>query len=210
MPFKLKSGDSLVIATHNPGKVWEFEQLFAPYGIKPVAASEFGTPEPEETGETFADNALLKASITAMVTGQIALADDSGLCVEALGGAPGVYSARWAGPGKDFSVAMARVQAELEALGATTPEARRAAFVCVLCLAGPAGEAEFFEGRVEGCVTWPARGANGFGYDPIFVPDGYDMTFGEMEPSLKYTMTHRARAFAKFKAACLNNENDAA
>lgn len=200
---RLTRGETLVIATHNKGKLWEIQQLLNPYDITAAGAGELGVPEPEETGETFHDNARLKAVISAFATSRDALADDSGLVVEALDGAPGIYSARWAGEDRDFSLAMKRVEEELQAKGATTPDKRRASFVCVLCLANPFGAAQFFEGRVSGHLVWPPRGENGFGYDPMFVPDGYDLTFGEMEPSQKYALTHRARAFDQFRAAVL-------
>ncbi len=205
MVLRLKRGDKLVIATHNPGKVWEFQQLFTPYGVELIAAGDLGIPEPEETGESFTDNARLKAVISAFASGLPALGDDSGLEVEALGGAPGIYSARWAGETRDFSIAMAKLEDELKAKGATEKAARRAQFTCVLCLAEPEGEPDFYEGHVPGHVVWPPRGTNGFGYDPMFVPDGFDITFGEMEPSLKYTMTHRAVAFRQLEAAVLKN-----
>lgn len=201
--IRLQRGDTLVVATHNKGKLWEIQQLLEPFGITAKGAGELGVPEPEETGKTFHDNARLKAVICAFATGQPTLADDSGLEVEALGGAPGIYSARWAGDGRDFMVAMRRVEDELQAKGATQPEQRRASFVCVLCLANPSGEVQFFEGRVSGRLVWPPRGTRGFGYDPMFLPDGHDQTFGEMEPSLKYGLTHRARAFDQFRAAVL-------
>jgi XTP/dITP diphosphohydrolase len=200
----LKHGDCLVIATHNKGKVREFEDLCAPIGVNVVSSAALGLPEPEETGTTFAENASLKAVATAVATGKIALADDSGLAVDALDGAPGIYSARWAGESRDFGAAMRKVEAELVARGATAPEARRARFVCVLCLANPAGEVQFFEGTVAGHLVWPPRGTNGFGYDPMFVADGRDLTFGEMDPAAKHAISHRANAFAAFKAALVS------
>lgn len=205
MTLRLKRGDSLVVATHNKGKLWEIQQLLNPYGVTAVAAGDLGAPEPEETGETFEENAQLKALIAAFATGQFALADDSGLSVEALGGAPGIYSARWAGEERDFRIAMQRVEDELQAKGAREPSQRRAEFICVLCLANPVGSVQFFEGRVPGRLIWPPRGTNGFGYDPIFVPDGYEQTFGEMEPAQKYELSHRARAFDAFKAAIIQS-----
>ena len=210
MPLRLTRGDSLVIATHNRGKLREIRELLEPYGIGVLSAGELGVPEPVETGETFAENAQLKAVITAFATSQPALADDSGLAVEALDGAPGIHAARWAGEPRDFTRAMARVEEELEAKGAVTPEARRAKFVCVLCLANPMGAVQFFEGTVEGHLVWPPRGTNGFGYDPIFVPDGYEQTFGEMDPAKKHAISHRANAFAAFKAAVLDGDGSAA
>jgi len=199
--FELGRGDSLVIATHNKGKVREFVDLFAPLGVSVVSSAELGLDEPEETGATFAENAQLKAIATAVATGKVALADDSGLAVDALDGAPGIYSARWAGESRDFAHAMQKVEAELQARGATAPDARRARFVCVLCLANPAGEVQFFEGTVRGHLVWPPRGSNGFGYDPMFVADGRDITFGEMDPAEKHAISHRANAFAAFKSA---------
>lgn len=210
MPLRLTRGDSLVIATHNRGKLREIRELLEPYGIGVLSAGELGVPEPVETGETFAENAQLKAVITAFATSQPALADNSGLAVEALDGAPGIHAARWAGEPRDFTRAMARVEEELEAKGAVTPEARRAKFVCVLCLANPMGAVQFFEGTVEGHLVWPPRGTNGFGYDPIFVPDGYEQTFGEMDPAKKHAISHRANAFAAFKAAVLDGDGSAA
>lgn len=184
--------DRLVIATHNPGKLLEIRDLLAPFGVAVLSAGALGLPEPEETGESFAANARLKAEAAAAGAGLPALADDSGLCVEALGGAPGIHSARWAGPDKDFRQAMARVERELA--GQTD---RRAHFVCALALARPGGETRIFEGRVEGTLVFPPRGSRGFGYDPIFLPDGEGETFGEMDPPRKHAMSHRARAFAR-------------
>jgi XTP/dITP diphosphohydrolase len=206
MTARLRPGERLVIATHNPGKVWELQQLFAPLGVKLSTARELFIPEAEENGDTFAANAALKALESAQAAGIMALADDSGLAVNALGGEPGIYSARWAGDKRDFRVAMQEVEDRLRALGTAD---RTAEFVCVLCLAAPDGETVFFEGRVRGHLVWPPRGTNGFGYDPMFVPDGYGITFGEMEPELKNTMTHRARAFAKLKAAIVEDGGSA-
>ena len=188
-------GKQLVIASHNAGKVREIGELLEPYGIEGVAASALGLPEPEETGATFLANAELKAHAAAEA-GLPALADDSGLAVAALDGAPGISSARWAGPGRDFSHAMAKVH---DRLG---DRPREAAFVAALALAWPDGHVECFEGRVEGRLVWPPRGNRGFGYDPIFVPDGHDETFGEIAPEAKARITHRARAFEKLAAAC--------
>ncbi len=210
MALRFKSGDSLAVASHNKGKLREFRDLLDPYGIKVVSSEELGVPEPVETGETFEENAQLKAVITAFASGMPALADDSGLAVQALGGAPGIHSARWAGSPRDFYKAMARVEEELQAKGAVTPEMRRAKFVCMLCLANPLGAAQFFEGTVEGHLVWPPRGDKGFGYDPIFVPDGYDRTFGEMDPAHKHAISHRANAFAAFRAAVLTGDGGAA
>ena len=204
---RLKSGDSVVVATHNQGKLREFRDLFEPLGITVFSSSELGVTEPEETGETFDENARLKAVATAAATGRLALADDSGLAVEALGGAPGIHSARWAGEPRDFYRAMSRVEDELQSRRATAPELRRAKFVCLLCLANPAGAVQFFEGTVPGHLVWPPRGTKGFGYDPMFVPDGYDVTFGEMDPVEKHAISHRARAFAAFRAAVLDGDS---
>jgi len=191
------TGDSLVIASHNKGKVREIAEMVVDLGIQVVSAGELGLPEPEETGDTFIANAVLKAKSGAEASGRPCLADDSGLCVSALGDAPGIYSARWAGPDRDFSLAIARAQKEL---GDT--EDRRAHFVCVLALAWPDGHVETFEGRVDGTLATASRGAHGFGYDPIFVPDGFERTFGEMLPHEKSPLTHRADAFRKLVAAC--------
>ena len=189
----------LVIASHNAGKVREIRALLGPYGIEPVSAAELDLPEPAETGTTFVANAELKALQAADLSGLPALADDSGLCVEALGNEPGIFSARWAGPEKDFRVAMQRVE---DAILRTGPEASRDAhFVCALALAWPDGHIEWFEGRVDGTLVWPPRGDRGFGYDPMFVPNGHDLTFGEMEPDHKHGMSHRADAFRQLVAA---------
>jgi len=190
----LARGQTLVVASHNPGKVREINELLAPLGIETKGAAELGLAEPEETGETFAANAELKARAAADVSGLAALADDSGLSVTALDGAPGIYSARWAGPHKAFSFAMARVQKELARKQAKDLSAK---FVCALALAEPHGECEVFEGEVHGHLVFPGRGTRGFGYDPIFVADGMDKTFGEIDPAVKHGMSHRARAFAK-------------
>jgi XTP/dITP diphosphohydrolase len=188
----------LVVATHNAGKAAEIADLLAPHGVEVVAAGELGLPEPEETGTSYVENALLKARAAADGSGLPALADDSGLSVAALDGAPGIHSARWAGPKRDFGAAMARVEAELAAMRATD---RSAAFICALALAWPDGRTEVYEGRVDGRLSFPPRGTAGFGYDPIFVADGQTQTFGEMEPARKHAMSHRARAFAKLAAA---------
>jgi XTP/dITP diphosphohydrolase len=192
--MKLARGSTLVIASHNKGKVREIRELLEPFALTIRGAAELGLPEPEETGVTFAENALLKARAAADASGEAALADDSGLAVAALGGAPGIYSARWAGEVRDFSQAMARVERELDAKNATN---RSAKFVCVLALAKPAGETEIFEGEVEGTLAFPPRGDKGFGYDPIFVANGMSETFGEITPATKHGMSHRARAFRK-------------
>ena len=197
----LKPGDTIVIASHNPGKVREIAALLASLGLKAVSAGELGLEEPEETGTTFEENAIIKAKAAAGAAGMVALADDSGLCVDALGGAPGIHSARWGGPEKDFRKAMERVEQELRKAGAMTPEQRKAHFTCALALAWPDGTAETFTGEVHGHIVWPPRGEKGFGYDPIFVPEGHDITFGEMAPEKKDAMSHRARAFEKLLAA---------
>ncbi|MGD0531189.1 MAG: RdgB/HAM1 family non-canonical purine NTP pyrophosphatase [Methyloceanibacter sp.] len=199
----LRRGDRIVIASHNAGKVKEFAELFAPFGIETVSASELDLPEPEETGKSFVDNAKLKAIAAAKASGLPALADDSGLEVAALGGEPGIHSARWGGRAKDFGVAMARVDSELTATGASNRDAN---FTCALALAAPDGSAQMFEGKVFGTVVWPPRGARGFGYDPVFVPDGYDETFGEMEPGLKDAISHRAHAFEKLMLAVYDDD----
>ena len=194
---KLKPG-KLVIASHNQGKVREILEMLAPYGIEPVSAADLDLPEPEETGTTFLANAELKALQAADLTGLPALADDSGLCVDALNGEPGIFSARWAGETKDFKVAMQRVNDAIEATG---PDASRDAhFICVLALAWPDGHVEWFEGRVDGTLVWPPRGTGGFGYNPIFAPLGSDLTFAEM-PDAKKAISHRAMAFEKMMAA---------
>jgi XTP/dITP diphosphohydrolase len=190
-------GGRLVVASHNPGKVREIGELLAPYKADVISAGALSLPEPEETESTFIDNAVLKARAAAMASGHPALSDDSGLCVSGLGGAPGIYSARWAGPGKDFAVAMRRVEQELGA----NPD-RAAKFVCALALCWPDGHCESFEGEVHGTLVFPPRGHKGFGYDPIFVPDGHRVTFAEMDPAAKHAMSHRANAFAKLVAAC--------
>lgn len=192
----LRPDAPLLVATHNSGKAREILELLGPYVLGVKTSSELGLSEPEETGATFAENALIKALEAARQSGMTALADDSGLCVPALGGAPGIYSARWAGPKKDFSVALQRVHQEL---GASAD--RSAYFICVLALAWPDGYSQTFEGRVDGAIVWPARGEHGFGYDPIFVPKGHTLTFGEMQPEHKHRMSHRARAFEKLVAS---------
>lgn len=196
MRRKLTSG-RLVVATHNPGKLAEIDDLLGPHGIEVVSATSLGISEPEEMEATFAGNARLKAAHSARASGLPALSDDSGLCVDALGGDPGVQSARWAGPVKDFALAMRNIEEKLQAIGALAPAARRAHFISALCLAWPDGQDEIFEGRVDGTLVWPPRGSNGFGYDPMFVPDGFAETFGEMQPAEKHQMSHRARAFGK-------------
>jgi XTP/dITP diphosphohydrolase len=193
---KLQPG-KLVIASHNQGKVREIRALLAPYGIEPVSAGDLGLPEPEETGTTFAENALIKARASADGSGLPALADDSGLCVAALGGDPGVYTADWAetSGGRDWYLAMGKVEEKLKALGPGVD--RSAQFVCTLALCWPDGETALFEGKVSGHLTWPPRGTQGFGYDPVFIPDGSDQTFAEIAPEAKHAISHRAEAFKK-------------
>jgi len=201
---------ALVIATHNPGKLRELRELLAPFGIEAASAGELGLAEPEETGATFRDNARIKATAAATAAQQPAFADDSGLVVDALGGAPGIHSARWAGPLKDFAAAMRRIEDELGHCGAVRPEQRRAHFACALCVAWPDQHLEEFEGRIDGTLVWPPRGASGFAYDPIFLPDGHARTFGEMTSDEKHGLppsgaglSHRARAFRQLAEACL-------
>lgn len=207
-----KLSGRVVIATHNPGKLREMRELLAPYGIEATSAGELNLESPEETGNTFEENSRIKARAAARAANLPALADDSGLMVDALGGEPGVQSARWAGPDKDFARAMRVIEEKLAAAGATTPALRRAAFVSVLTLAWPDGAEEVFEGEVEGTLVWPPRGTQGFGYDPMFLPDGHERTFGEMSGEEKHGMpprgpglSHRARAFMALAAACLPN-----
>ena len=192
--MKLPRGSVLVVASHNPGKVREIRALLGPHGIEPLGAADLNLPEPEETGATFIANAELKARAAADASGHPALADDSGLWVNALGGDPGILSARWAGPKKDFRLAMARIEKELREKGATNLTAK---FVCALSLAMPHGEMVSFEGEVHGALVFPPRGDHGFGYDPIFIAQGESETFGEMEPHKKHAMSHRARAIEK-------------
>lgn len=200
------AGRTLVVATHNEGKRREFAELFAPFGVEVRSAAEWGLPEPAETGTTFEENALIKAQAASLATGLPALSDDSGLCIDALGGAPGVYTADWATlpeGGRDFGQAMERAEREMEASG---DPSRRGRFVSVICLSSPEGEAEYFRGEVEGELVWPPRGEKGFGYDPMFLPDGHARTFGEMISEEKHglkadgsePLSHRARAFQKF------------
>jgi XTP/dITP diphosphohydrolase len=195
------TGERLVVASHNPGKLREIAKLLAPLRIETISAAALGLAEPEETGDTFEANAELKALAAAGASGLPAIADDSGLCVDALDGAPGIHSARWAGPTKDFRAAMARVEREL----ADVPPAERTAhFVCALCLAWPDGHAETFIGRIDGRLVFPPRGDKGFGYDPIFLAAGEHQAFGEMDPAKKHAMSHRARAFAQLITACFD------
>lgn len=202
-----------MVATHNPGKLVEMNELLGPFGIEAVSAGALGLPEPDETGTMFAENAAIKAQTACRGSGLPALADDSGLCVEALDGAPGLFSARWAGPAKDFAAAMARIEAELARRGATSPQRRRAHFVSALVVAWPDGQEVVFEGRVHGTLVWPPRGERGFGYDPMFQPDGFEQTFGEMSSDEKHgidwnaadprPLSHRARAFLQLARGCL-------
>jgi len=196
MTMKLPQ-DKIVVASHNPGKVREIADLLRPLGIDTVSAGELDLPEPEETATTFEGNARLKAEAAAAASGLAALSDDSGLCVDTLGGAPGIFSARWAGPSKDFSIAMQKVEHELRDRYALSPNQRQAHFVCALCLAIPGQEPRVYRGEVHGVMVWPPRGEKGFGYDPVFQPEGHQITFGEMDPDAKHAMSHRARAFAQ-------------
>lgn len=200
----------LVIATHNPGKLAEMKELLAPHGIEAVSAGELGLGEPDETGNDFRSNAAIKAIAAAQATKLPSFADDSGIVVDALDGAPGIFSARWAGPNKDFAAAMAQIERLLQERGATTPDERTAHFVSALCVAWPDGHLEEVEARVDGTLVWPPRGTAGFGYDPMFLPNGYDRTFGEMTsiekhglPPLGLGLSHRARAFVKLAEICL-------
>ncbi len=210
MPRALQG--KVVIATHNAGKIREFRELLAPFGVEAVSAGELGLAEPDETGTTFPENAALKAHAAARAANLPALADDSGLVVDALDGAPGLFSARWAGPAKNFQAAMARVNSELRKRGHTTADARRAHFIAALCVAWPDGHEEVYEGRAHGSIVWPPRGANGFGYDSCFQPDGDSRTFGEVSAEEKHgidwanggaALSHRARAFVLLASACL-------
>jgi XTP/dITP diphosphohydrolase len=197
MARRIAPGQTLVLASHNPGKLREIEALLRPHGVEVVSAGALGLPEPPETAPDFAGNARIKALAAATGSDLPALSDDSGFCVAALGGQPGVLSARWAGPTKDFGTAMALVN---DRLGSS--EDRRAWFIAALCLAWPDGHTQTFLGRIDGTVTWPPRGERGFGYDPIFVPAGDHQTFGEMDPEQKHAISHRARAFAQVLASC--------
>lgn len=204
----------IVVASHNEGKLREFADLMAPFGFEAKSAREFGLPEPDETGTTFEENAYIKAFAAAKATGLPALSDDSGLCIDALGGDPGVYTANWAETPdgrRDFGMAMEKAEAAMQKAGAVEPAQRTGRFVAVICLAFPDGEAEYYRGEVEGHLVWPPRGELGFGYDPMFLPDGYDGTFGEMTAEQKHgwkpgspeALSHRARAFQKFARARL-------
>ncbi|TPI46191.1 RdgB/HAM1 family non-canonical purine NTP pyrophosphatase [Mesorhizobium sp. B2-9-1] len=205
----------IVVASHNEGKLREFADLMAPFGFEAKSAKEYGLPEPDETGTTFEENAYIKAYAAAKATGLPALSDDSGLCVDALDGAPGVYTANWAEKpdgSRDFGMAMQKTETALQEAGATDPKERAGRFVAVICLAFPDGEAEYYRGEAEGTLVWPPRGTLGFGYDPVFLPNGFDRTFGEMSAQEKHgwkpgqarALSHRARAFQKFAEARLN------
>ncbi len=196
MPRRFPGG-KLILASHNQGKVREIRELLAPYNAEVISAGELGLPEPEETGLSFVANAELKSLAAAMDAQMIAISDDSGLAVDALNGAPGIYSARWAGPEKDFGLAMRKIQNAMD-----DSPVKTARFICALSLAWPDGHCETVEGKVEGTLTFPPRGEHGFGYDPIFIPEGFDITFGEMDPARKHEMSHRADAFRKLVAAC--------
>lgn len=202
-PKALHAGDRLVIASHNIGKVWEMAELLAPYGIETIAAAELGLAEPEETGETFIENAALKAAAAAKGAGLPALADDSGLEVAALDGAPGLFSARWGGERRDFNIAMQKVHDAMEKNGS---DDKTANFTSALAVAWPDGTVCTFEGKVFGTIVWPKRGTRGFGYDPIFLPNGYEESFGEMDPDEKQAISHRARAFQMMMTALYNSE----
>jgi XTP/dITP diphosphohydrolase len=196
--IRLSPGNTLVIASHNPGKVREIRELLKSFGLDVIGAADLKLDEPEETGTTFAENAMLKAKAASAASNLPALADDSGLSVAALNGAPGIYSARWAGPNKDFRTAMTRVEDEMRRSG--NPD-KRAHFVCALALSAPGAGTEIFEGRAYGTIDFPPRGQFGFGYDPIFMPEGHRFTFAEMDPHAKHAISHRAKAFDKFVKA---------
>lgn len=208
---------SLVLASHNAGKLKEIRAMMEPYGYEVTSVGELGLPEPAEEGTTFEANAYTKAWAAAEATGKVSLSDDSGLCVEALAGDPGVYTADWAekpdGSGRDFDMAMAKVETALAEKQASSPDQRRGYFCAVLCLCWPDGHAEYFRGEAHGTMVWPPRGELGFGYDPVFQPDGHERTFGEMNADEKHSLkdgdglSHRAKAFAKFAAACLNDQS---
>lgn len=207
--IRFQPGDRLLLATHNRGKVKEFRELLAPFELDVVSAGDLGLPEPEETGSTYEENARLKARAAADASGLPSLADDSGLDVDILGGKPGIHTARWAGPSRDFAAAMRRVEDAIQAAGASGPADRRGSFNATLCLALPGAGDMIFTGRAEGTLVWPPRGDLGFGFDPVFMPDGHDRTFGEMPSAMKHSwspghvgLSHRARAFARFVEAC--------
>jgi len=195
-------GDKLVVASHNPGKVREIRALLEEFGVEPISAGDLGLPEPVEDGDTFIANAEIKALAAATASNMVSLSDDSGFAVEALNGDPGIYSARWAGPTKDFAIAMQAVESKLVEKKEAGDDRRAASFICALTLAWPDGHMESFEGRVEGTAIWPPRGNKGFGYDPVFVPQGHEKTFAEMEPEGKHTISHRADAFRQLIDAC--------
>jgi XTP/dITP diphosphohydrolase len=212
----LPKGTKIVVASHNDGKLKEFADLMGPFGLEAKSAREYGLPEPDETGTTFEENAYIKAHAAAKATGLPALSDDSGLMIDALDGAPGVYTANWAeAPDgtRDFGVAMQRAEVAMQEVGAVEPGQRKGRFVAVICLASPDGEAEYFRGEAPGTLVWPPRGDRGFGYDPVFVPDGYTRTFGEMtaeekhgwKPGQAEALSHRAKAFQKFARAKLGS-----
>ena len=214
--MQLVKGTKIVVASHNDGKLKEFADLMGPFGLEAKSAREYGLPEPEETGTTFEENAYIKAHAAAKATGLPALSDDSGLMIDALQGAPGVYTANWAETPdgtRDFGVAMQRAEVAMQEVGAVNPEQRKGRFVAVICLASPDGDAEYFRGEAEGTLVWPPRGDRGFGYDPVFVPDGHTRTFGEMtaeekhgwKPGQAEALSHRARAFQKFARAKLGS-----
>jgi XTP/dITP diphosphohydrolase len=203
-PLTLRPGTRFVLASHNKGKLKEFEELFDSFDFEIISAADLDLPEPEETGTTFAENARIKAHAAASASGLLALSDDSGLSVDALNGDPGVYTANWAGPGRDFSIGMRRVEDALQAAGASTPAQRRGSFNATLCLAHPDGRDALFVGSVTGTLVWPPRGDIGFGFDPVFMPDGFDITFGQMSSEVKHSwspghvgLSHRAKAFAR-------------
>ncbi len=197
-------GKKLVVASHNAGKVREIGELLAEFSVTAISAGELGLPEPVEDGDTFIANAKIKALAAATTSGEISLSDDSGFAVDALNGDPGIYSARWAGSGKDFKVAMEAVKDKLEEGGHSIPTP--ASFICALCLAWPDGHTESFEGKVSGQFVWPMRGDKGFGYDPVFVADGMEITFAEMEPAEKHAISHRADAFRQLINACFDTK----
>ena len=214
--MQLVKGTKIVVASHNDGKLKEFADLMGPFGLEAKSAREYGLPEPEETGTTFEENAYIKAHAAAQATGLPALSDDSGLMIDALQGAPGVYTANWAETPdgtRDFGVAMQRAEVAMQEVGAVEPGQRKGRFVAVICLASPDGDAEYFRGEAEGTLVWPPRGDRGFGYDPVFVPDGHTRTFGEMtaeekhgwKPGQAEALSHRARAFQKFARAKLGS-----
>jgi XTP/dITP diphosphohydrolase len=201
---RLAEGTRLVVASHNQGKLREINELVRPFRLEVISTGSLNLAAPAETGRTFADNARIKALAAAQASGHPALADDSGLEVDVLDGAPGIRSARWAGPERDFALAMRKVADAVAARGGWATPGPRANFTCALCLAWADGEAQVFEGRVFGSLVWPSRGTRGFGYDPMFLPDGETLTFGEMDPAHKHAISHRARAFALFVANCLD------